>query len=116
MAATDERVLVIHTDGCLSYFNPQAGYFFGISSAQAHQHHLLSLLSNLEPGWLVDTDDDGGTRSELLSLRVRGEPRTLTLSHHSLASCPVFTDQAWTPREQILQDGQVWVLRDVTEK
>ncbi|CRO08090.1 Cyclic di-GMP phosphodiesterase Gmr [Pseudomonas aeruginosa] len=76
----------------------------------------LGLLPDLEPGWLTDAGGDGETRSELLPLRVRGEPRTFTLSRHPLASYPALADQAWTLREQILQGGQVWVLRDVTEE
>ncbi len=116
LAAIDERVLVTRADGRLSYLNPQAERLFGISSAQARQHHLLGLLPDLEPGWLTDAGGDGETRSELLPLRVRGEPRTFTLSRHPLASYPALADQAWTLREQILQGGQVWVLRDVTEE
>ena len=116
LAAIDERVLVTRADGRLSYLNPQAERLFGISSAQARQHHLLGLLPDLEPGWLMDAGGDGETRSELLPLRVRGEPRTFTLSRHPLASYPALADQAWTLREQILQGGQVWVLRDVTEE
>lgn len=76
LAAIDERVLVTRADGRLSYLNPQAERLFGISSAQARQHHLLGLLPDLEPGWLTDAGGDGETRSELLPLRVRGEPRT----------------------------------------
>ena len=103
LAAIDERVLVTRADGRLSYLNPQAERLFGISSAQARQHHLLGLLPDLEPGWLTDAGGDSETRSELLPLRVRGEPRTFTLSRHPLASYPALADQAWTLREQILQ-------------
>ncbi|NDM57552.1 PAS domain-containing protein, partial [Klebsiella pneumoniae] len=49
LAAIDERVLVTRADGRLSYLNPQAERLFGISSAQARQHHLLGLLPDLEP-------------------------------------------------------------------
>ncbi|MCU9151817.1 EAL domain-containing protein [Pseudomonas aeruginosa] len=70
LAAIDERVLVTRADGRLSYLNPQAERLFGISSAQARQHHLLGLLPDLEPGWLTDAGGDGETRSELLPLRV----------------------------------------------
>ncbi|MFU3050359.1 cyclic di-GMP receptor MorA [Pseudomonas paraeruginosa] len=115
LAAIDERVLVTRADGRLSYLNPQAEQLFGISSAQARQHHLLGLLPDLEPGWLSDAAGDGETRSELLPLRVRGEPRVFTLSRHPLAS-HTEAAQAWTLRERILQGGQVWVLRDVTEE
>ncbi|MDP0779355.1 PAS domain-containing protein, partial [Klebsiella pneumoniae] len=96
LAAIDERVLVTRADGRLSYLNPQAERLFGISSAQARQHHLLGLLPDLEPGWLTDAGGDGETRSEVLPLRVRGEPRTFTLSRHPLASYPALADQAWT--------------------
>ncbi|EPG5452271.1 TPA: cyclic di-GMP receptor MorA, partial [Pseudomonas aeruginosa] len=59
LAAIDERVLVTRADGRLSYLNPQAERLFGISSAQARQHHLLGLLPDLEPGWLTDAGGDG---------------------------------------------------------
>ena len=105
----DEFVCMTQADGRLVYVNATAGRLLGIVPSEATQYYLASLLPQL----VAPTHAEGEGQT-LITLQVEQQPRRFSVSCHALAesqpSARVLRD-----RTQV-QDGFVWVLRDVTEQ
>ncbi|WP_295516519.1 EAL domain-containing protein [uncultured Pseudomonas sp.] len=105
----EEFVCMTQADGRLVYVNATAGRVLGIAPSEASQYYLASLLPQL----VAPAHAEAGGQP-LVTLWVDEQPRRFSVSCHALAdsqpSARVLRD-----RTQV-QDGFVWVLRDVTEQ
>ncbi|WP_459476021.1 sensor domain-containing protein [Pseudomonas sp. No.117] len=105
----EEMVCMTQADGRLVYVNATAARLLGIAASDAQQYFLASLLPQLVA--LTAAERDSGA---LVSLTVEQQPRRFAVSCHALADSPNSV-RVLRDRSQV-QDGFVWVLRDVTDQ
>jgi diguanylate cyclase (GGDEF)-like protein/PAS domain S-box-containing protein len=105
----EEMVCMTQADGRLVYVNATAARLLGIAAGDAQQYFLASLLPQLVA--LTVAERDSGA---LVSLTVEQQPRRFAVSCHALADSPNSV-RVLRDRSQV-QDGFVWVLRDVTDQ
>ncbi len=105
----EEMVCMTQADGRLVYVNATAARLLGIAAGDAQQYFLASLLPQLVA--LTAAERDSGA---LVSLTVEQQPRRFAVSCHALADSPNSV-RVLRDRSQV-QDGFVWVLRDVTDQ
>lgn len=105
----EEGVCMTQADGRLVYVNATAARLLGIAAGDAQQYFLASLLPQLVA--LTAAERDSGA---LVSLMVEQQPRRFAVSCHALADSQTSV-RVLRDRSQV-QDGFVWVLRDVTDQ
>ena len=99
----EERVLLTHADGRVSYLNPQAEDLFGLSDEEAQGLHILDLLPGLDPLLINVADMHRDLGTDLVELAQHGETRLFAVTRSELS-------------EGERHQGFVWVMRDVTEE